>query len=170
MRRVLAVLVALSAGCSGGSGGDLERVKAGVRAKFPGVRQITTEELARRLSDRAKPVVLVDARSEKEFAVSRIPGARRAEDSTDGIRALGDVPKDAAIVAYCSVGYRSSGLAEKMQKAGWKDVANLEGSIFQWANEGRPLVDAKGQPAALVHPYDEEWGRLLRPELRAPAK
>jgi hypothetical protein len=46
-------------------------------------------------------------------------------------------------------------------------VQNLEGSIFQWANEHRPLV-RDGQRETRVHPYNAVWGRLLAPEVRAP--
>jgi 3-mercaptopyruvate sulfurtransferase SseA len=64
------------------------------------------------------------------------------------------------------VGYRSSELATRLQRAGQTNVTNLEGSIFQWANEGRAL-EASGKPATRVHPYNEKFGRLLKPELRA---
>jgi len=58
------------------------------------------------------------------------------------------------------VGYRSSILARKLQTLGFKEVHNLEGSIFKWANEGRPLV--QGQTTVhKVHPYNAHWGRLL---------
>jgi hypothetical protein len=48
-------------------------------------------------------------------------------------------------------------------------VRNLDGSIFAWANEGRPL-ERNGQPAQLVHPYDALWGKLLDPARRAPRR
>jgi len=72
------------------------------------------------------------------------------------------------IVVYCSVGYRSSALAEKLARAGMTNVFNLEGSIFAWANEGRPVYrgDTLLNPAQ-VHPFNTKWGQLLRPELRA---
>ena len=38
--------------------------------------------------------------------------------------------------------------------------SNLKGSIFKWANEGRPLVQ-DGKPTHQVHPYNKYWGRLL---------
>jgi hypothetical protein len=47
-------------------------------------------------------------------------------------------------------------------------VYNLDGSIFQWANEGRPLYSGTNRVAS-VHPYDREWGRFLKKELHAPA-
>ncbi len=45
-------------------------------------------------------------------------------------------------------------------------MQNLKGSIFQWANEGRPVV-RDGEPVREVHPYDAVWGRLLDRDLRA---
>jgi hypothetical protein len=77
------------------------------------------------------------------------------------------VPKDRPIVAYCAVGWRSSALAERLKAQGYTNVSNLEGSIFAWANEGRPVYQGE-QPAARVHPVSEKWGRLLKEELRAP--
>ena len=64
------------------------------------------------------------------------------------------------VVVYCSVGYRSSRLAEKLRARGIENVFNLEGSLFQWANEGRPLY--RGDERVYeAHPYDDEWGQLL---------
>jgi hypothetical protein len=39
-------------------------------------------------------------------------------------------------------------------------VFNLEGSLFQWANEGRPVY-RDDVPVQAIHPYDARWGRLL---------
>jgi hypothetical protein len=49
--------------------------------------------------------------------------------------------------------------------AGLTNVFNLEGSIFQWVNDGRPLVDSNG-PATKVHPYGHRWRVLLKPQVR----
>ena len=70
-------------------------------------------------------------------------------------------------MVYCSVGVRSAGVARRLRAAGFAEVENLEGSVFRWANEGRPLVAAGGAATDVVHPYDAAWGRLLRPERRA---
>ena len=48
---------------------------------------------------------------------------------------------------------------------GFTNVRNLEGSIFEWANQGHP-VERAGAPVNEVHPYDESWGTLLREDLR----
>jgi 3-mercaptopyruvate sulfurtransferase SseA len=95
-----------------------------------------------------------------------LPGARWIDPkSRDRDIDLG-IPKDAPIVAYCAVGYRSSGFAQRLEKLGYSDVQNLEGSIFKWANEGRPLACGEA-PADTVHPYSNYWKRLVKPERRA---
>lgn len=139
-----------------------------VRSDFPNVRRINPKQLAGWLNDknRAQPVLL-DVRTNPEFEVSHIRGARRVEpeSSADAI----SLAKDQPIVTYCSVGYRSGGFAKRLQDAGYTNVQNMSGSIFQWANEGRP-VEREGQRVSKVHPYNGTWGKLLKPELRADIK
>ncbi len=134
---------------------------AGLQKKFPDVAQISPAELAAWVNDSARtPPILLDVREEKEFAVSHLPGARRAEkDFATQLKRLG-VSKEQPIVVYCSVGYRSTVLAQKLQKAGFANVRNLEGSIFAWANEERPLVNANGATRG-AHPFNIVWGRYL---------
>lgn len=143
----------------------LHDIKQTVRAKFPSVQQLSTNELDAWLKDanRAQPLLL-DARAPAEFAVSHLRGARNAEQIEAALKAY---PKDQPIVNYCSVGYRSSVLSEKLMQGGFTNVYNLEGSIFQWANEGRPVYKGE-QIVREVHPYDAKWGQMLKPELRAP--
>ena len=171
VRRTLILAgIALACGCGGSVPPDLSKTEQEIREKFPGVKQLATGDLAAWLADGKRPrPVLLDVREEAEWKVSRLSGARNAPPGTKPEDALAGVAKDAPVVVYCSVGYRSSAFAEKLQKAGWTNVVNLEGSIFQWANEGRSVVDEKGA-ASKVHPYDAKWGELLKPELRAPLK
>jgi hypothetical protein len=75
--------------------------------------------------------------------------------------------KETPIVTYCAVGYRSGEMAERLRAAGFTNVRNLEGSIFAWANEHRPLVQ-ENERATRVHPYNGFWGRLLNDDARAP--
>jgi hypothetical protein len=76
------------------------------------------------------------------------------------------LPNDKRIVTYCSVGYRSAALALRLHAAGYRYVENLEGSIFEWANENRPLVH-DGKPTDRVHPYNAVWEMLLDKDRRA---
>ncbi len=137
-----------------------------LRANFPNVRWISTDELARAMAG-SSPPVLLDVRTQAEWEVSHLPGARRVEPGSPAEIAGTRLTQDAAIVTYCAVGYRSGALANQLRAAGYTNVRNLEGSIFQWANEHRPLVRGD-EPATRVHPFSAWWGRLLVDEVREP--
>ncbi len=144
----------------------LIHMKQVVRTVFPTVPQISTTNLSTWLADtnRIQPVLL-DVRTIPEFMVSHLRGAWQVDTNSPPEDTLNKLPKGRPVVVYCSVGYRSSEFATKIMKLGFTNVVNLEGSIFQWANEGRPLVK-NGQPTSLVHPYNETFGKMLRPTLR----
>lgn len=156
-------------GIGTGCGQDLgwSAVNRMIANDHPEARHLSTDSLAVLLADstRAQPLLL-DTRPPEEYRVSHLPGARRIDPDATSFPMLDDVPRDTLIVAYCSVGYRSSGIAERLQEAGFTNVYNLEGSIFRWANEGRPVY-RDGQPVRHVHPYDALWGQLLDRELHA---
>jgi len=161
----LTLLVALPA-CGQSLGWDA--VRGQIRREYPSVRQIPPDTLAAWQAAN-RPVVLLDIREPNEYAVSRIAGARNVVPNASAA-ILNDVPKNARIVTYCSVGWRSSAYAERLREAGFTDVQNLDGSIFRWANEGRVVVDSAGQSVRRVHPFDRLWGRLLRADLRADVR
>ena len=140
-------------------------IKQEIVEKFPGVTHLSTDQVLEVRQDQDPRPVVVDVRSEEEFRVSHLEGARNAPIGGDLAVALVDVPKSQPIVVYCSVGYRSADAAQQLAAAGFTDVRNYLGSIFEWANRGHPLVNTDGA-ARLVHPFDSDWGRLLRPELR----
>ena len=143
----------------------LDSAKGLVRARFPDVPQLGVDELRAWVDDpgRAQPLLL-DVRTPEEYAVSHLAGARRAETAADAIRILDDAPTDTPVVAYCSVGYRSSALVRTLRRKGYLDARNLEGSIFEWANRGHPVV-RDGQQVQEVHPYGWPWSRYLAREL-----
>lgn len=145
---------------------DWAELKRSIRAEFPGVPQISTGELADWLNDpsRQRPVLL-DAREPREFAVSHLRDAQLAPDVETALRLVGAAKPNPPIVVYCSVGYRSSRLAKDLMDRGVLRVANLEGSIFQWANEERPVYRGLLR-VERVHPYNSTWGRLLDSRFR----
>ncbi|MBC5994414.1 rhodanese-like domain-containing protein [Pontibacter cellulosilyticus] len=105
--------------------------------------------------------ILLDARSKQEFAVSHLPKAQYIgyEDFEQG--QLQGIPKDANVVVYCTVGYRSEKIGEKLKQAGYKNVYNLYGGIFEWINSGYAVHDAKGTTPK-VHVYSRSWGVWLK--------
>ena len=133
--------------------------------KFPTVQWINTAEFARWLEDPTKPQpVILDARTEAEYAVSHLKEAQRIDPEHPEQALLPS--KDTPIVVYCSVGYRSARIAQQLGQAGFSRVSNLEGSLFKWANEERPVFKNE-HPTLLVHPYDHLWGKLLQPQYHA---
>ncbi|NNE07020.1 MAG: rhodanese-like domain-containing protein [Gemmatimonadetes bacterium] len=158
---------------------DWEGLKREIREKFPHVDQVGTAALAVWLADEERePPVLLDARAEKEYAVSHLPGAVWAPDLKAALRVLGPPPGEAGasgaattddvsggdpsrpVIVYCSVGYRSAQMADRLRERGYESVFNLEGSLFEWANEGNAVVRGDSVVTA-VHPYDRDWGRFL---------
>jgi rhodanese-related sulfurtransferase len=138
--------------------------------KFPEVRWIGTGDLAHWQEDtiRMQPVLL-DARTQAEFDVSHLKGALRIDPYRPSLVPLAGFPRDTPIVVYSSAGYRGARVASWLAKAGYPNAQNLGSSLFQWANEGRPLFRGD-RPTAVVHPYDGRWGWLLERDYRARAE
>ena len=109
-----------------------------------------------------RPVVLLDARSPNEFAVSHLPGARFVDYDRFKLDDVQDVPKDTDIVVYCAVGYRSERVGERLQDAGYRHVQNLYGGIFEWKNQGLEVVNLQGRPTDSVHTYNRRWSKWLK--------
>ena len=152
-------------GCS--QGPSWPSVKEMVRQDFPDVEHVSADELSRLMATAPENApILLDVREEAEYAVSHLPNAVRVQPGTDRSAFLDTLDHDAPIVAYCSVGYRSSELVHKLREHGFTNIRNLEGSIFEWANGGRS-VERDGRSVEEVHPFDEQWGKLLNQELHA---
>lgn len=143
-----------------------------IRLRFPTVKRLTTTELAHQLesnvdSTNGQRPLLLDARTFEEYQVSHLPGAQwvgmnspmdRLLDKGQGDRP--NLPSSPSVVIYCSIGYRSAQLTQQLQAQGYKNVANLEGSIFAWVNESRPVY-RDANPVCDVHPYHDVWKWLL---------
>lgn len=108
--------------------------------------------------------VLLDARELKEYKVSHLKNAIHVGydhfNLKKTIKKLKN--KNATIIVYCSVGIRSENIAEKLQKAGYKNVYNLFGGIFEWKNKENIVVDSKNQPTENVHTFNKEWSKWLK--------
>lgn len=106
--------------------------------------------------------IFLDAREPREFAVSHIAGAIPVGYDHFEIENIPvNLAKNQRMVVYCSVGYRSEMVTEKLQKAGFTNVSNLYGGIFEWVNQGFPVVNEKGVTND-VHAYNRSWGIWLK--------
>lgn len=106
-------------------------------------------------------VILLDAREMKEYEVSHIPGARYIGFDDFDEAVLSDIDKDKRIVVYCSIGYRSEKIGEKLKKLGYKNSYNLFGSIFEWVNAGQLLEDKNGSVTNKIHTYNKKWSKWV---------
>ena len=110
--------------------------------------------------DDMQGVQIVDSREPEEYRVSHISGAIAVGYKTPDENAIETLEKTKPVIVYCSVGYRSEKLARQLENAGFKQVYNLYGGIFEWVNRGRPVFNASGQTDD-IHPYSWLWGQLL---------
>lgn len=105
--------------------------------------------------------IVLDARAYEEFKVSHIKNAIWVGYDDFQLARVDSIPKDENIVVYCSVGYRSEKISEKLVAAGYLHVQNLYGGIFEWVNDANPVVDMQEQPTNKIHPYSNTWGVWL---------
>jgi len=112
--------------------------------------------------DSSKSVVWLDARERNEFEVSQIDEAKWVGYDDFSLDRVEEIPKDQEIIVYCSVGYRSEKVAEQLMEAGFSNVSNLYGGIFEWKNQGQEVVDSTRTVTERVHAYSKIWGVWLK--------
>ncbi len=112
-------------------------------------------------ADMPADAVLLDTREKEEYEVSHLPNAIFSGYKDFNIDALKELSKADTIVVYCSVGYRSERIGEKLQKMGYSNVYNLYGGIFEWKNSGKSVMDVNGQKTEKVHTYNKKWSQWL---------
>lgn len=131
---------------------------------YASVKQVNN--LLKRSFDSAQGdnVILLDARELKEFKVSHIKNAIHVGYDEFNLKKTTTklTDKNATIIVYCSVGIRSEDIAEKLQKAGYTNVYNLFGGIFEWKNKENTVVDSKNNPTEQVHTFSKEWSKWLK--------
>jgi rhodanese-related sulfurtransferase len=144
----------------------LAEIERDVAERFPSVRGIPAEEVRRMQAER-EDFLLLDVREVGEFAVSHIPGAQRVDPNitaTAFMNRFGAAARNRLIVLYCSVGVRSSRLAERIRvsltASESKGAVNLIGGIFAWHNTGREL-QRSNNGTQYVHPYSSPWKNYL---------
>lgn len=121
------------------------------------VTKISVKELMPKIDQ----VVLLDAREPQEYEVSHLKNAKLVGFNQFNISILQDIPKNSEIVIYCSIGVRSEKIGEKLKAAGFTNVKNLYGSIFEWVNQGNQVFDTQNLPTKKVHAFNKKWGVWL---------
>lgn len=112
--------------------------------------------------DVRRKAVFLDTREPAEYGVSRIKGARLVGYDNFDIQSVRDLPKQQPLIVYCSVGYRSEKVSEKLLADGFTNVRNMYGGIFEWKTQGLPVVDNTGKATNRVHAFSRTWGVWLK--------
>ena len=114
---VAALLAALLAAC-------------GVSSKTS-YRQITADEAAQMMQEETG-FVLLDVRTQEEYASGHIPGAICIPNETIGSEEIPELPdKDQLILVYCRSGNRSKQASQKLAEQGYTNVVEF-GGINGW--------------------------------------
>jgi rhodanese-related sulfurtransferase len=107
--------------------------------------------------------LILDAREKNEFDVSHIASAKfvgydrfSSEKFSEEIK-----NKETPIIVYCSLGIRSEDVGEKLKKAGFTNIKNLYGGIFEWRNNEYPVIDSDGKETEMIHVFSPIWGVWL---------
>lgn len=110
-----------------------------------------------------KNVYFLDTREKAEYNVSHIKGARYVGYDNFKLSTISDIPKNAVIIVYCSIGARSQTIGEKLKKAGYTNVKNLYGGLFHWNNCGYSMVTGSNNTStSRIHGFSKEWGKWIK--------
>ncbi len=102
------------------------------------VPAVTVRQAADELSS-THPPLLVDVRGEEERRIAQIPGAVPLHlDAFRSGAAFAQLPHDRRILIHCKVGARSAEATRLALRAGFDDVANVEGGVIAWVREIDP--------------------------------
>jgi len=135
-----------------------------IMKNYDGVSHIDAQALSQMDTE---SYILFDVREKDEFDVSHIensiwvdPSMKAASFTEEYAEQIGDK----TVILYCSVGVRSSRLAEKLISSRpdtkTTPIYNLENGVFGWHNESRPLV-TETAVTDYIHPYNRLWGRMV---------
>ena len=101
---------------------------------------ITQTELLKRIEQKDPGLVVLDVRTADEFAAGHVPGARNVSHDllASRIDELAGA-RDKQVVLYCRSGRRTLLAEDVLRKAGFKNIAHLEGDYLAWEAEKRPV-------------------------------
>jgi rhodanese-related sulfurtransferase len=122
---------------------------------------ISATTLQQRLTS-GERITILDARTEKEYKVSRIKNARRVGFDDFSSERIWMLKRSAPIVVYCTNNERSNIVADYLLHIGFSDVTILHLAIIGWSNAGLPLYDSKNLKTNYVHVGKKENNSILK--------
>jgi len=88
-------------------------------------------------------VVLLDVRTEEEYAENRLAGAILVPLQKLSVETLNDagISKDKEVYIYCRSGSRSKQAYDLMTALGYKDIKSVAGGIVHWQEDNYPYLE-----------------------------
>jgi rhodanese-related sulfurtransferase len=100
-----------------------------------GTYEQITQQQAKKIMDTKQHYIIIDARTQEEFAQGHIRNAILIPEYEIADRAEKELPhKNALILVYCRSGRRSKIAAEELSKLGYTNVKEF-GGIIDWPYE-----------------------------------
>ena len=97
-------------------------------------RRITMQEAMEMMAAEENHIIL-DVRTQQEYAAGHIPGAIVIPNETIGTKEIPQLPdKDQLIMVYCRSGNRSKQASDKLVKLGYTNIVEF-GGIIDWPGE-----------------------------------
>ena len=108
--------------------------RSNISSKSNTYQQITAEDAAKMMQSETDYIVL-DVRTEQEYASGHIPGAVNIPNETIASGAIQQLPdKEQLILVYCRSGNRSKQASEKLVNLGYTNIVEF-GGINDWSGE-----------------------------------
>ena len=83
--------------------------------------------------------IILDVRRQDEYDAGHVEGVVLIPVQELADR-LDELPKDKPLYVICRSGNRSMIASEILEKAGFKDIRNVQGGILAWQRAGYPVV------------------------------
>lgn len=107
-----------------------------------GGKSVSAQELVNMVNKDA--AIVLDVRDEKEFREGHILNAINVPhvNFSNRMREL-ERYRDKPIVVACKMGQHSGSIGTQLKKAGFSDVARLQGGVSEWRNQNLPVLKGK---------------------------
>lgn len=106
------------------------------------INLVTAEEMQSILE--LEDAQLIDVRTPEEYDEIHIVNAQNIDFSSPTFdEEISKLDKNKPVILYCRSGKRSAMCADKLKKAGFKKIYDLEGGISKWQHSDKINIEAK---------------------------
>jgi rhodanese-related sulfurtransferase len=136
-KTVIALLLSLSVVTAAGAADakDEKNPSAAEKKDAKAFKNVDVAEFEKLRADKMN--VVLDVRTQKEFAAGHIPGAVNIDvNATDFPEKVAKLEKSRTYLVHCGAGVRSAKACDKMSHLAFPKLYNLEGGFRAWETAG----------------------------------